>query len=219
MPMAIEHAEVTGGDGARFRARYEVPGGRALVGQLGALDPNKGSTDLVRALARLNEGRADAELVQLVLAGAPTPDFDAFAAALPESSARWLRVVGPLPMRDVPDFYAALDVFSMPSRTDSFGIVFLEAWANAKPVVAAAAGGVVEVVRHDQNGLLVPFGDVARLAEAIGRLLVDRATARRLGEAGHALVTRGYTWDDRYATLVGRTRELVANWSHLAAAG
>jgi glycosyltransferase involved in cell wall biosynthesis len=124
-----------------------------------------------------------------------------------------------LPARDVPDFYAALDIFSMPSRTDSFGIVFLEAWANAKPVVAAAAGGVVEVVRHDQNGLLVPFGDVARLAEAIGRLLVDRATARRLGEAGHALVTRGYTWDDRYATLVGRTRELVANWSHLAAAG
>ena len=50
LPMAIEHAEVTGGDGARFRARLAVPPQRPLVGQLGALDPNKGSTDLIRAL-------------------------------------------------------------------------------------------------------------------------------------------------------------------------
>jgi glycosyltransferase involved in cell wall biosynthesis len=219
MPMAIEHAEVTGGDGARFRARYELAGDRALIGQLGALDPNKGSTDLIRALGRLNEGRPESDLVQLVLAGAPTPDFDAFVGELPGSFSRWLKIVGPLPARDVADFYAAIDVFSMPSRTDSFGIVFLEAWANARPVVAAAAGGVVEVVKHDQNGLLVPFGDVARLAEAIGLLLADRATARRLGDAGHALVTRGYTWDDRFHTLEDRTRELVANGSHLAAAG
>jgi glycosyltransferase involved in cell wall biosynthesis len=219
MPMAIEHAEVTGGDGSRFRARYGIPTGRAVVGQLGALDSNKGSADLVRAVARLNEGRADPDIVHLVLAGAPTPDFDAFAGELPGSFSRWLKVVGPLPARDVPDFYAALDVFSMPSRTDSFGIVFLEAWANAKPVVAAAAGGVVEVVTHDRNGLLVPFGDVIRLAGSIGQLLVDRAMARRLGEAGHALVTQGYTWDDRYTMLEDRTRELVANWAHLAAAG
>src|SRR6185503_12991372 len=156
-----------------------------LIGQLGALDPNKGSTDLIRALSRLNERRADADLVHLVLAGAPTPDFDAFAEALPASCSRWLKVVGPLPARDVPDFYAAIDVFSMPSRTDSFGIVFLEAWANARPVVAAAAGGVVEVVQHDRNGLLVPFGDVDALAGALARVVTDRDTARRLGEAGH----------------------------------
>ncbi len=210
MPMAIEHAEVTGGNGARFRARFAVPPQSALVGQLGALDPNKGSTDLVRAVGRINEGRPDRALVHLVLAGAPTPDFDAFAALLPTSAARWLRIVGPLPAEDVPDFYAALDVFSMPSRTDSFGIVFLEAWANAKPVVAAAAGGVVEVVQHDRNGLLVPFGDPARLAEALGQVLSDRALATRLGTTGHNQVMSGCTWDDRYAALEGRLRALTA---------
>jgi glycosyltransferase involved in cell wall biosynthesis len=210
LQMAIEHAEVTGGEGARFRARFAIPPHSALVGQLGALDPNKGSTDLVRALGRLNEGRPDGALVHLVLAGAPTPDFDAFAAELPTSAARWLRIVGPLPAEDVPDFYAALDVFSMPSRTDSFGIVFLEAWANAKPVVAAAAGGVVEVVHHESNGLLVPFGDPARLAEALGRLLSDRALAIRLGTTGYDQVRSGCTWDDRYATLEGRLRALIS---------
>jgi len=215
LPMAIEHAEVTGGDGPRFRARFGIPPDAPLVGQLGALDPNKGSTDLVRAASRLNAQNeekkgTDAPLVHLVLAGAPTPDFDAFAAALPGSAARWLRIAGPLPAGDVPDFYAALDVFAMPSRTDSFGIVFLEAWANARPVVAAAAGGVVEVIRHGKDGLLVPFGDIERLAGAIGGLLDDPTTARRLGTAGYERMTRGYTWDDRHATLEARIRGLIA---------
>jgi glycosyltransferase involved in cell wall biosynthesis len=209
LPMAIEHAEVTGGDGARFRARHAIRTDAPLVGQLGALDPNKGSSDLIRALLRLNHERPPAPPVHLVLAGAPTPQFDAFTATLPAAAARWLRLVGPLPATEVPDFFAALDVFSMPSRTDSFGIVFLEAWANRKPVVAAAAGGVVEVVQHDQNGLLVPFGDPARLADAIGRLLADRALAARLGQAGFDQVIGGYTWDERHAVLAERLRGLL----------
>ena len=91
----------------------------------------------------------------------------------------------------------------MPSRTDSFGIVFLEAWANGLPVVAADAGGVPEVVRHEETGLLVPFGDLDRLSQSIAGLLADPARARQLGEAGRKLVDHGYTWDDRYATLRG----------------
>jgi glycosyltransferase involved in cell wall biosynthesis len=209
LPMAIEHAEVTGGDGARFRTRWAIPPDAALVGQLGALDPNKGSTDLIRAVQQLNTERDESARVYLVLAGAATPVFDAFAAALPADAARWLRLTGPLPAVDVPDFYAAIDVFSMPSRTDSFGIVFLEAWANARPVVAAAAGGVVEVVQHDRNGLLVPFGDPRRLAGALGRLLCDGNLAARLGEAGFRQVIGGYTWDERYAALESRLGGLL----------
>jgi glycosyltransferase involved in cell wall biosynthesis len=207
--MAVEQSEVMGGDGGRFRDRHNIPPDHALVGQLGALDPDKGTNDLVRAVARLNAGRPEGRRVHLVLAGNPTPRFESFVGGLVATGARWLTILGPLPPREVPDFYASLDVFAMPSRTDSFGIVFLEAWANAKPVVAAAAGGVVEVVRHEQNGLLVPFGDVARLAEALDQLLADRAKAGRLGAAGRDLVTRGYTWDERFATLMRRVHEVI----------
>ncbi|MBV8231186.1 MAG: glycosyltransferase family 4 protein [Planctomycetaceae bacterium] len=209
LPMAVEHSDVMGGDGGSFRDRYNIPPDHALVGQLGALDPDKGTSDLVRAVARLNAGRPEGRRVHLVLAGNPTPRFESFVGGLVATGARWLTILGPLPPQEVPDFYAALDVFAMPSRTDSFGIVFLEAWANAKPVVAAAAGGVVEVVRHEQNGLLVPFGDVARLAEALDQLLADRAKAGRLGAAGRDLVTRGYTWDERFATLIRRVHEVI----------
>ena len=211
MGMAIEHREVTGGDPRRLLDRLGIEPGRAVVGQLGALDPNKGTNDLVRAVFRLNERRPADDPIHLLLAGASSPDFEAFVAGLPASTSRWLSLLGPLPRSDVPHFYAALDVFAMPSRTDSFGIVFLEAWANAKPVVAAAAGGVVEVVEHGRTGLLAPFGDIDRLSEAIGGLIDEPDRAWSLGNEGRKLVSRGYTWDDRFATLEGRTRGLIGS--------
>jgi glycosyltransferase involved in cell wall biosynthesis len=107
----------------------------------------------------------------------------------------------------------------MPSRTDSFGIVFLEAWANGLPVVAAAAGGVPEVVRDGETGLLVPFGDLDRLSRALATLLSDPVLARSLGAAGRAMVESGYTWDDRFATLLARTREAVVARRRIGAAG
>ncbi len=210
IPMSIEREDVTGGVGARLRTRLDLPADRPVVGQLGALDPNKGTPDLVRAVARLNRSRPSDDPVHLVLAGAPSPAFEVFLEESPDASARWLRVLGPLPVADVPDFYDMLDVFAMPSRTDSFGIVYLEAWANGKPVVAAEAGGVVEVVHHEENGLLVPFGDVEPLAAAVGRLLDDPSLALRLGETGRSQTLRDEaTWDARFATLRDRVAAIA----------
>jgi len=209
--MAVEHAEVTGGDPAALRARLGLPAARPVIGHLATLDPNKGTTDLILAVARLNRSRPAADPVQLVLAGPGSPDFERFLAGFPVGSLPWLTVLGPLALHERADFYAGLDLFAMPSRTDSFGIVFLEAWANGLPVVAAAAGGVPDVVRHGVTGLLVPFGDLDRLTGALIALLSDPPRARLMGEAGRNLVERGYTWDDRFSTLLSRTAQLVAD--------
>ncbi len=206
--MAVEHKEVTGGDRRALRERCNIPQYAKVVGHLATLDENKGTTDLVRAVQRLNASRGD-QPIHLILAGSSSPRFDAFAADLPAETGRWMHRLGHLPSDRRAEFFAGLDVFSMPSRTDSFGIVFLEAWANGLPVVAAAAGGVVEVIQHEENGLLVPFGDVDRLSNAVGRVVDDPMTARILGSAGKEKIARGYTWDDRFATLEGRARELV----------
>lgn len=207
--MGVNHSLVTGGDRDLFRQRHGIPAGRQVVGSLGVCDPNKGTNDLVRAVAQLNAGRSGDDRIHLLLGGASSPDFEAFAAELPADTARWLTRLGPVAPEQVKHFFAAIDVFSLPSRTDSFGIVFLEAWANGRPVVAAAAGGVVDVIEHDRTGLLVPFGDVERLAECLSSLLNDRDVAHRLGEGGRAQVARGYRWDDRFAVLLERTLELV----------
>ena len=201
--MGVDHASVTGGDGARLRRTLGIPEGRKVVGHLATLDPNKGTVDLVRAVGRLNAGRADRDLIHLILAGPSSSDFDRFAAELPAVDRRWISRTGPMAPEGRPDLYAALDAFAMPSRTDSFGIVFLEAWANGLPVVAAAAGGVVEVVRDGVDGRLASFGDIEGLTGALADLLDDPAEAARLGSAGRTKVASGYTWDDRFATLVG----------------
>ncbi|HEV3121034.1 MAG TPA: glycosyltransferase family 4 protein [Isosphaeraceae bacterium] len=209
LPMAIEPSDVTGGDRNHLRECLGIGGEPPVVGQLGALHPNKGTHDLVRALMQLNASRPSAAPIHLLLAGASSPEWEAFSATIPADARRWLHDLGNLPQTEVPHFYAALDVFAMPSRTDSFGIVFLEAWANGKPVVAAAAGGVPEVVEHEKTGLLIPFGDANALAQVIQSLLDDPAKRKRLGQAGKARVTHGYSWNDRFATLLSRAFALV----------
>jgi len=208
--MAVDRAAVTGGDPGRLRRRLEIPLNRTVIGHLAVCDPNKGTSDLVNAVARLNASRPADDPIHLVLGGASSPSFEAFAARLPATTARWLSRVGLLPDEDRPDFYAALDIFALPSRTDSFGIVFLEAWANAKPVVAAAAGGVPEVVEHDHTGLLVPFGDVGQIAQALDRLVHDCDLAERLGRTGRAKVAQGHAWEDKFAILLARAQDLIA---------
>jgi glycosyltransferase involved in cell wall biosynthesis len=196
-----------------------VPDGSPVIGHLATLDPNKGTTDLVLATARLNRARPPGEPVHLALAGTSSPAFESFLTGLPGGVPPWLSVLGPLSDAERPDFFAGIDLFAMPSRTDSFGIDFHEAWANGLPVVAANAGGVPEVVRDGETGILVPFGDLERLAGALGMLVADRGRAEAMGAAGRALVERRYTWDDRFSTLLGRAVDLVRARHGLARAG
>jgi glycosyltransferase involved in cell wall biosynthesis len=207
--MGFDRARVTGGSPRLLRERLQIPDGRAVVGHLAMLDPNKGSTDLVLAVERLNESRPADDPIHLIMTGATSPCFEAFLTRYSGSLPPWLSLLGPIPNPEVADFYAALDLFAMPSRTDSFGIVFLEAWANRLPVVAAAAGGVPDVVHHGKTGLLVPFGDLDRLGGAIQRLIEDREQARKLGEAGWAHIKQGFTWDDKLSVLLERTLQAI----------
>lgn len=206
--MGVDHAEVTGGEKFALRDRLGIPRHRRAIGHLSALDPNKGSVDLIRAMQALNADRPR-DPVHLLLCGASSPEFEAFEASLPEDTGRWLTRVRPWPLEDRSLFYAAIDAFAMPSRTDSYGIVFLEAWANGLPVIGAAAGGVAEVIEDGRDGLLVPFGDLDRLRAALATLADDPDRARALGASGREKVSVGYTWDDRYRTLRERVEALV----------
>ncbi|HEX5167019.1 MAG TPA: glycosyltransferase family 4 protein, partial [Thermomicrobiales bacterium] len=181
--------DVAGGDGARFRERHGLNG--PLVAALGALAPDKGTRELVRAVARLNRaGRC----VTLALAGPSLSTFERWYTALSDDQRRGTRLLGVISPEEKRDLLDAADIVALPSRTESFGIVFVEAWANRKPVIAADAGAVPELVRDGENGLLVPFGDVPALSSAIDRLLDDKELARMLGGRGYRLATERYTW-------------------------
>jgi glycosyltransferase involved in cell wall biosynthesis len=86
----------------------------------------------------------------------------------------------------------------MPSRTDSFGIVFLEAWCYSLAVIGARAGGVPDVIADGSDGLLVRYGDPEQLADAIGGLLANPERRQQMGAAGRAKVLATLTWDRVY---------------------
>jgi phosphatidylinositol alpha-1,6-mannosyltransferase len=102
---------------------------------------------------------------------------------------------GFVPDEELAGVYAACDVFVLPSKQEGLGIVYLEAMAHAKPVVAARAGGVPEVVIDGQTGLLVEYGDIEALAGAILMLLDDAALRTRLGHAGREHVTSHFSYE------------------------
>lgn len=93
---------------------------------------------------------------------------------------------------DVPDLLAAFDVALQCSLSENVGGA-IEALMMGAPTVVSATGGLVDAVRHDETGLVVPPGDPGALAEAIVTLLTDRERARRLGERGRALMLERFT--------------------------
>lgn len=151
-------------------------------------------------LARLDVQK---DLISLIDAMAILPDVDLdIAGEGPERPALEARVrelgledrVTFLGFRDdAPALLADADVFVLPSRMEGLPLAVLEALAAARPVVATAVGGTPEVVRDGTTGLLVPPGQRVALADAVRRLLDDRALAHRMGLAGRELVEREHT--------------------------
>lgn len=185
---------VTGGDADRFRAHCGVE--RPFVLYLGLVNYDKGGVHTVEAMRGLwREGlKAD-----LVIAGTILEPFRSYWETLPAADRRHCHLLGPIDEGTKRDALAAASVLSLPSRLDSFGMVYLEAWANGLPVVGAQAGGVPAVIADGEDGYLVPFGDVDALADRLARLLADQALARRLGASGRHKVLERYTWERAYA--------------------
>jgi glycosyltransferase involved in cell wall biosynthesis len=201
--MGVDLDELTGGKGARFRAKYGITG--PMVTFLGVVTYDKGSFHLIQALERLWERDDD---VTLVIAGAPVEEFERFYRRLAAETKRRVRRVGVVRGQEKLDLLAATDMLVLPSRIDSFGIVYLEAWAYRKPVIGALAGGVPDIIEDGEDGLLVPFGDVTALCDAIHTLVEHKDLARSMGVQGRAKVESRYTWDRIYARIDGIYRKV-----------
>jgi glycosyltransferase involved in cell wall biosynthesis len=91
-------------------------------------------------------------------------------------------------------FYERAAVVAVPSHREGFGVVCAEAMAHGRPVVAAAVGGLLDLVVDEETGLLVQPGDVGALRAALQRLLDDEELRRRLGAAGRERVREHFSW-------------------------
>ena len=112
-----------------------------------------------------------------------------------------VKFAGQVSSEELRKFYAACDCFVLPAIVDSkgdtegLGVVLIEALSYHKPVVASGVGGIVDVIRHEETGLLVPEKDPEALAQAITRVLTDTELATKLAGRGYEHVSRYFDWD------------------------
>jgi glycosyltransferase involved in cell wall biosynthesis len=112
-----------------------------------------------------------------------------------------VKFAGQVSSGELRKFYAACDCFVLPAivdfkgDTEGLGVVLIEALSYRKPVVASGVGGIVDVVRHEETGLLVPEKDPEALARTITRVLTDNRLATKLAGRGYEHVSRYFDWD------------------------
>ena len=108
--------------------------------------------------------------------------------------AEHVRFIGQLPHEKAMEYMAACEIFTLPSWQETFGLVYIEAMAHAKPVIAVQGQGVDGIVVHGKTGLLVKPRDVDSLVEALDFLLSHPEEAQAMGERARRLVLENYTW-------------------------
>ncbi len=177
-------------DGSAVRRELGVPADAPLIASVSRLFSWKGQRELLRAFA---EARPQVPGLKLLIVGEDEREAHSgsFTAELKQLAAE-LGVASDVlftgARADVPEIMAACDVFTLPSFEEPFGLVFLEAMAMRRPVVALDNGGTPEVVEHGRSGLLSPPYDIPALAANIVRLLRDPAERARMGEHGRQRV-------------------------------
>jgi glycosyltransferase involved in cell wall biosynthesis len=181
-------------DGRKLRERLGW-GDAPVVAFVGQQVPHKGLDMVLAAMQPVWQSRPDA---CLLIAGARTTYSATVRAqieALPPDLHDRVAVLDNFGESEKAGIFAACDLLAFPSGHESFGIVFLEAWAARKPVIGARIGAIPTVVSDGVDGLLITHRDTTELIQAIETLLADPALRQRLGEAGYRKVTTHYTWD------------------------
>lgn len=197
----VTPSDVQHGDAVGFRTRHHIQA--PIVLQVGAMARDKGTITTIHAMQQLWRAGHTAHLV---LIGAPLQHFTQFLNQLDENDRARIHVLAYASDDEKRDAYAAAQLFVMPSRTDSFGIVFLEAWVNMLPVIGAHAGGIPDVISDGVDGVLVDFDHPTQLATAISGLLDDRERANSFAQHGYNKVLSSMTWEHVYE----RVKPLVA---------
>jgi glycosyltransferase involved in cell wall biosynthesis len=168
------------------------------VGRWDSAEQYKGADTLLAALPQVLKEVPDASLV-LVGDGNDRPRLEQIARDLGVSErTHFLHGLTP---EQLFSCYTNCEVFALPSRGEGFGLVFLEAMACAKPVIGGVHGGIPEIVEDGVTGLLVPHGDVERLAQALATLLGDPTRCREMGLRASERIEKEYTFENFQARL------------------
>lgn len=191
--------QAAAGDVQSLRTRLGIASDERIVLTVGRLSQEKAQIDLVAAYQRLRATNPDISS-KLIIVG-DGPERRRLEAAADADGIRE-RVIFTGQMGEVQLFYAAADVFVLPSHSEGSPNVLLEAMAANLPIVATAVGGVPEIVENNETALLVPVNDPDAMAAALVRILSDQNLAERLTTNSAALAANQFTPEKYVRALV-----------------
>ncbi len=184
---------------SKEEAREKLGLGEKVVLYVGRLEPRKGVSTLINAMKHV-----DGTLL-IAGQGSMLPLLRERAKLLGISDR--VRFLGKVEYSRLPIYYRASDVFVLPSLSEAFGIVLLEAMASGTPVIGTQVGGIPEII--DGCGLLVPPGDANKLAEAINFVLSNQNVEKRLARLGKQRVETIYDWSVVVRKVVALYRDVL----------
>ena len=204
----VDHAFFAPGDYRQARRALGLPADVPVLLFVGRIQPLKGLDVAVEALAELSGtggGRALGESILVVIGGPSGPhgseEMDRITAMTDALGLTGrVRFIPPQGHEMLSTYYRAADVCMVPSRSESFGLVALEAAACGIPVVASAVGGLTTLVDHGYTGYLVDGRDPSVYARHIAGIVLDRERACDMAAAA-AVRARSYTWSITAARL------------------
>jgi len=191
IPNSISPSWGEDADGRRFRFKYGIKGDPPIVLLVGRVHPQKRIDLLVKAFAKVQDKVREAHLVIV----GPWPDQKEKSRLDKLISAEQLtgvHLLGKIPNQEIKDAYGASQLVVLTSEYEPFGYTLLEAMSVGKPVVGFDVGAVSEIIQHGKNGHVVPFPDVAALADRITYLLDDVNRRRRFGEKSRQIVNEKF---------------------------
>jgi glycosyltransferase involved in cell wall biosynthesis len=195
--MGLELDKFIGQNPQKFRSNLNIDPSEKLVGFVGRLDPIKGAQVFVRAAGLCLKADTRAKFI-LAGEGALRRKLEESA----ESAGFNGRVIFVGWREDVADVMSALDILVLPSLNEAAGMVLIEAQSLGVPVIASNVGGIPEMIKQGQTGILVPANDPEALASAIKELLSDPQRLQAMSEAGRSWVKSRFKAEDMTARII-----------------
>lgn len=203
IPNGVDTEEFQPREGSAARGEWGFTPEQVLVLAARRLVKKNGMEYLLQAAP---EFLATSPQARLVIAGDGPEEEALIQLAATGGVADRVHFLGNIARERLPDLVAMADIAVLPSLKEATSIAGLEAMASGKPLVGTAVGGIPEIIRDGETGLLVPPADASALAQALARLIRDEALRLRLGQAGRARAVAEFAWP----VIAARTAEAYA---------
>jgi glycosyltransferase involved in cell wall biosynthesis len=205
--------------GSAVRHEFNIPSDAPLVGIIASLEPNKAQDIFLQAAAQLRPHFPNA---RFLLVGTDKSAQGGEGGAKGYFHQKLERQVEDLGLsnqviftgfrRDIPNILAALDILVLVSNMEALPVTIMEAMTAAKPVVATAVGGILDLVEDGQSGILVPPRNPTAVASALQRLLTNPTLAQQMGQEGRKIALRRMTVQGAVRQNEAMYEEVLAEW-------